>query len=63
MKCPNCDSQMFITDDTANTKSHVIFYRCSICVSEHVSSKPILGAVSDEPSSYSDTENKHYLMV
>lgn len=42
MKCPNCSSQMFITDETLNSRSHVIFYRCSLCVSEHVSSEPIM---------------------
>lgn len=41
MKCPKCSSQMFITNENANTKSHVIFFRCSLCVSEHVSSEPI----------------------
>ena len=42
MKCPNCSSQMFITDETVNAKSHVVFFRCSLCVSEHVSSEPIM---------------------
>jgi len=42
MKCPNCSSQMFITDETVNSKSHVIFFRCSLCVSEHVSSEPTI---------------------
>jgi DNA-directed RNA polymerase subunit M/transcription elongation factor TFIIS len=42
MKCPNCSSQMFITDETVNSRSHVIFFRCSVCISEHVSSEPIM---------------------
>jgi hypothetical protein len=46
MKCPNCSSQMFITDETVNSKSHVIFFRCSLCVSEHVSSEPIIEPLS-----------------
>ena len=66
MKCPNCNSQMFITDETANSKSHVTFYRCSICVSEHVSSQPIFEAISHEPTEYSDapaSDSKRYLMI
>lgn len=41
MKCPNCSSQMFVTDETFSQKSHVVFFRCSLCVSEHVSSEPV----------------------
>jgi hypothetical protein len=33
---------MFVADETVNQKSHVTFFRCSLCVSEHVSSEPIL---------------------
>ena len=40
MICPKCRSQMFVTDETVNLRSHVTFYRCSLCVSEHVSSEP-----------------------
>jgi DNA-directed RNA polymerase subunit RPC12/RpoP len=63
MKCPNCRSQMFITDETANEKSHVTFYRCSICVSEHVSSQPIFEAASHDSYSYFDSqpESRRYL--
>ena len=46
MKCPNCSSQMFVTDETVNSRSHVTFYRCSLCVSEHVSSEPVVEAAS-----------------
>ena len=31
---------MFVTDETVNLRSHVTFYRCSLCVSQHVSSEP-----------------------
>ena len=51
MKCPNCSSQMFVSDETLTQKSHVTFFRCSLCVSEHVSSEPIavsLGQALDE---------------
>ena len=51
MKCPNCSSQMFVSDETLTSKSHVTFFRCSLCVSEHVSSEPIamsLGEAFDE---------------
>jgi len=66
MKCPNCSSQMFITNETANSRSQVTFYRCSICVSEHVSSEPILEAASPESNNYFDSpseDKKRYLMV
>ncbi len=54
MKCPNCSSQMFITDETVNSKSHVIFFRCSLCVSEHVSSEPTI-EVTSQPSAQQPT--------
>lgn len=63
MKCPNCSSQMFITDESATDKSSVTFYRCSICISEHVSAEP---TVSQEATDYFDsptTDKKRYLMV
>ena len=67
MKCPNCSSQMFIADETVNARSQVTFYRCSICVSEHVSSEPVRESVSFEDTGvYFDspaTDNKRYLMV
>ncbi len=66
MKCPNCSSQMFITDETATSRSQVTFYRCSVCVSEHVSSEPIEESTSYEASDYFDspgTEKKRFLMV
>ncbi len=66
MKCPNCNSRMFVTDETATAKSSVTFYRCSICISEHVSSEPVLQAAKHETTDYLDTqvtERKRYLMV
>ncbi len=66
MKCPNCNSEMFVTDETVNTRSQVTFYRCSLCVSEHVSSEPVFEATSQESSSYFDApaaDTKRYLMV
>jgi hypothetical protein len=41
---------MFITDETVNSKSHVIFFRCSLCVSEHVSAEPIMESVKQPVS-------------
>ncbi|MCP4076018.1 MAG: hypothetical protein GY744_07530 [Gammaproteobacteria bacterium] len=38
MKCPHCNSLMNIYETTKNDKSQVSFYRCSICVAQHVSS-------------------------
>ena len=66
MKCPNCKSEMFVTDETVNARSQVTFYRCSLCVSEHVSSEPVFQAVSLEPSAYSDApaaDTQRYLMA
>ncbi len=31
---------MFIAEETTNSRSQVTFYRCSLCVGEHVSSAP-----------------------
>ena len=66
MKCSKCESQMFITDETTNSSSHVTFYRCSLCTSEHVSSEPIRDNVGYELAEYSDspnTEQRGYLMT
>lgn len=40
MKCPNCSSKMFVKSESSGDKSHVTFFRCSLCSSEHVSSEP-----------------------
>jgi hypothetical protein len=47
---------MFITDETVNSKSHVIFFRCSLCVSEHVSSVPTI-EVSSQQSTQQSSAN------
>ncbi len=66
MKCPNCRSQMFVTDKTASARSHVTFYRCSVCVSEHVSSEPVREADEHDSQMYFDASSanrQRYLMV
>jgi len=55
MKCPNCSSQMFIADENVSSKSHVTFFRCSLCVSKHVSSEPIIESLSQSKSQSTDT--------
>ena len=61
MKCPNCSSQMLVTDETVNSKSQVVFFRCSLCVSEHVSSTPIMESEQEpvrlEASGFFDSVN------
>lgn len=52
MKCPNCQSHMFVVDETTNDRSHVTFTRCSVCASEHVSSEPILNTGSSDGDGY-----------
>ena len=47
MKCPNCKSQMFVADESITQKSQVTFYRCSLCVSEHVSATPIFKPLNE----------------
>ena len=57
---------MFVTGETTNDRSHVTFYRCSLCVSEHVSSEPIVESYGYDMADSSDaqsTEQKRYLMV
>ena len=44
---------MFVAAETVNQKSHVTFFRCSLCVSEHVSSEPITQSLS-EPVSHNN---------
>jgi hypothetical protein len=47
---------MFITDETVNSKSHVKFFRCSLCVSEHVSSVPTIDT-ADQQSAQQTSAN------
>ena len=69
MKCPNCCSQMFVTDETVNSRSHVTFYRCSLCVSQHVSSEPVVESASSAGTDHGEyferpaQEPKTYLMA
>ena len=66
MKCPNCKSEMFVTDEAVNARSQVTFYRCSLCVSEHVSSEPVFEAASQPSSEYFDApagDTRRYQMV
>jgi hypothetical protein len=53
MQCPRCRSQMFIAEETTNSCSHVTFYRCSLCVGEHVSSAPVEREPVQESTDYS----------
>ena len=48
MKCPHCCSPMLVVDESANPKSQVTFYRCSICSGRHVSSQPVTEALLAE---------------
>jgi hypothetical protein len=41
MKCPNCSSPMFVANQDASERSLVKFFRCTICVGEHVVSEPV----------------------
>ena len=52
MICPKCRSQMFVADEAVNPRSHVTFYRCSLCVSEHVSSGPAQEPEEEQNSEY-----------
>lgn len=48
MKCPHCNSLMNIYQKTTTDKSEVSFFRCTICVSEHVSSSILTRAQQDD---------------
>jgi len=57
---------MFIADETTNSLSQVTFYRCSVCISEHVSSEPIVEHASYDSTEYFDGPsegNKRYMMI
>jgi len=57
---------MFVTDETINSRSQVTFYRCSLCVSEHVSSEPIIEPAHQGSTDYfasSSPDKNRYLMV
>ncbi len=44
MKCPHCNSLMNIYETATTDKSQVFFYRCTICIAEHVSSSMLTTA-------------------
>jgi len=57
---------MFIADKTTNSLGHVTFYRCSVCISEHVSSEPIVEHANHDSTEYFDGSsegNKRYMMI
>ena len=41
MKCPHCQSLMNPYDRQSSRKCEVVFYRCTVCMAEHVSSNMI----------------------
>lgn len=41
MKCPHCHSMMSLYEKTISDKSQVAFYRCNLCIAEHVTSSMI----------------------
>ncbi len=51
MKCQKCNSQMFVIDETVSDRSQVTFYRCSLCVNEHVSSEPVIANPAPQAAS------------
>lgn len=66
MKCSNCNSPMFVANEAASKKSHVTFFRCSLCVSGHVSSEPIRDPVEQNETDYfaaSNIDSKRFLQV
>ena len=43
---------MFVAEENVTEKSHVTFYRCSLCISEPVSATPIIESPSAPLSQY-----------
>lgn len=41
MKCPHCNSHMDNYQSSADDKCQVLFYRCTICEAQHVSSSKV----------------------
>jgi hypothetical protein len=59
---------MFVADETATSRSQVTFFRCSLCVSEHVSAEPIaeftqFDSFNREVSDAAVSDTKRYLMI
>jgi len=68
MKCPNCSSSMFISEQNATSKSLVKFFRCTNCIGEHVMSEPLSGSQTEDDetaifASDSATKPRHIQMV
>lgn len=41
MKCPHCNSHMDNYESSSDDKIEVLFYRCTICEAQHVSSSKV----------------------
>ncbi len=41
MKCPHCNSHMDNYETSSDDKIEVLFYRCTICEAQHVSSSKV----------------------
>jgi hypothetical protein len=41
MKCPHCNSHMDNYQSSSDEKIEVLFYRCTICEAQHVSSSKV----------------------
>ncbi len=65
MKCPNCNSPMFVTDENATDRSLVKFFRCTVCVGEHVSSEPVYENNQSPVDFFGSTEglNRQYQII
>ena len=68
MKCPNCSSLMYITDQNESSRSLVTFYRCSNCIGKHVSSEPLTQISTEESltdlfASSSPVQQKQVILV
>lgn len=68
MKCPNCSSLMYVTDQNESSRSLVTFYRCSNCIGKHVSSEPLNRVYADESltdlfASNSPMQQKQVILV
>ncbi len=49
MICPHCHSTMHLVESSRTEKSQVFFYRCSVCVAEHVSCRLLQKADTVHP--------------
>jgi hypothetical protein len=69
MRCPNCSSQMLISDENASAKSLVKFFRCTNCMGQHVSSESLADDNQNSDSRVeffgieTTTKNKGFQMI